>query len=923
MKKTLLITLLFPVMAFAQAVLPTSWGFTTPGVSTPPTGWQYNVGTNGNLTYAFGKGDALSARLDATGENITINFSEKPGVLTYYISPQNAGKPWTGQFDVQESDDGLNWTTIHSYTSTTTSATNFNNPMITDTLKSSTRWVRFYYTNKLKGDATGGGNIAIDLITVNSAPAPTVGTPLIKNGTNTILDNSTFLFGNSSSKSFTIENIGTVDTLKIDSIIISGQHAGKFSIGNFAQAIAATASDTFSVHFAPTDSGSHFATVSVYNNSPENNPYRINLYAIGGLYATSPAQVASISVSNVKTHKLQIDYSKANTESYLVLRKAGNAITDMPANGVTYKKGDYIGTSQVAYVGSDTASIRPTYIMANTQYTFTVFAFNGYAGYENYNTVNAPSATVTTLNGQVGNYYAGIDTLNSNFVTQLHNKIINHDTVFYSNYLSVMVNNYLTRDTSGGKKVVNCVYTDSAFVYDEPFTWWTGTVGSKGQLTREHTFAQSWMPSNTGGNWPNASNGKEFPEYNDMHNLFPANQIIANAKRSNYPFGEVQQVTYVSPTGKGKLGLDAEGKTVYEPRDDQKGDLARALFYMLVCYDGVNGKQWRLPSTQEVNVLLKWHFQDPPGALEIARNEHVFDYQKNRNPFIDHPEWVKRINFKNMNYRADSSNGVISVQYPAENSVVVAGKNNTIAWIAYNMDSVLVELKTSTSASFKSLGKYPANIAFVEYNFEDAAADSAIIRISKLSDVGINSHSGIFKIVNSSIQLNKPSANQQYTSNENIVVSWAKQYTDTVNLICYSVDRKDTLFLDNITADSAIITLAPKSGDYVVYIKEKSANKNAAYLASDSVLFSVQLANGIKENINLNNLVSVYPVPSAGTITVEKQDGLKITAIEVCDMIGRLIMNTTDLTFTLTQKGVYLIRIITSDGVVTKRVLIE
>ena len=175
---------MMPMLAFAQAVLPTSWGFTTPSVSAPPTGWGYNVGTNGNLTYAFGKNDALSGRLDATGENITINFADKPGTLTYYLSPQNAGNAWAGQFDIQESDNGTTWTTMRSFTSKATTATNFNDPMYTDSLKSTTRWVRFYYTTKLPGGSGGGGNMAVDLSTVNAAPAAAVGL-LVKQNTTT------------------------------------------------------------------------------------------------------------------------------------------------------------------------------------------------------------------------------------------------------------------------------------------------------------------------------------------------------------------------------------------------------------------------------------------------------------------------------------------------------------------------------------------------------------------------------------------------------------------------------------------------------------------------------------------------------------------------------------------------------------------
>ena len=117
---------LFSILLNAQTTLPTSWNFSTPGISTPPNGWSYNLTVGGtNLTYGFGIGDALACRLDATGEYLIIHFADKPGPLSYYLSPQNAGAAWGGQFDIQESTNGTSWTTIRSITSKATTATNF------------------------------------------------------------------------------------------------------------------------------------------------------------------------------------------------------------------------------------------------------------------------------------------------------------------------------------------------------------------------------------------------------------------------------------------------------------------------------------------------------------------------------------------------------------------------------------------------------------------------------------------------------------------------------------------------------------------------------------------------------------------------------------------------------------------------------
>src|SRR5262249_48133964 len=143
-----------------------------------------------------------------------------------------------------------------------------------------------------------------------------------------------------------------------------------------------------------------------------------------------------------------------------------------------------------------------------------------------------------------------------------------------------------------------------------------------------------------------APNNVERPEYNDQHHLFPTNQNQVNAVRSNYPMGEVvtQQGTYLSC----KWGLDVNGNKVFEPRDEHKGDFARAVFYIATCYNGVNdafgvSQNWKfrnpisasIPYGQDQNVLKRWHYQDPPSKWEIARNDFLDSLQGNRNPFID------------------------------------------------------------------------------------------------------------------------------------------------------------------------------------------------------------------------------------------------------------------------------------------------
>jgi hypothetical protein len=121
-----------------------------------------------------------------------------------------------------------------------------------------------------------------------------------------------------------------------------------------------------------------------------------------------------------------------DAEKYIILRKAASTLSDLPFDGVTYKVGDRIGESVVAYVGDSTVSnLRPKYILAGTDYHFEAFSFNGPAGFENYLTSSSFGSNITTLGKQPGTYYNGIDPNSPTFITTLHNKINPHDTIFY------------------------------------------------------------------------------------------------------------------------------------------------------------------------------------------------------------------------------------------------------------------------------------------------------------------------------------------------------------------------------------------------------------------------------------------------------------------------------------------------------------
>jgi uncharacterized repeat protein (TIGR02543 family) len=149
--------------------------------------------------------------------------------------------------------------------------------------------------------------------------------------------------------------------------------------------------------------------------------------------------------------------------------------------------------------------------------------------------------------------------------------------------------------------------TSVSGVWDGGSTW-----------NREHVWPQSLLGVSAVNNVANAAS--------DLQNLKPANPA-ENSSRSNKYFDNVTNAH------------------TYNPRDAVKGDIARILMYMDLAYSNLNLVN-TYPATYQMgklDVLLQWHLQDPVDDFERNRNEIIFGYQNNRNPFIDHPEFVEKI----------------------------------------------------------------------------------------------------------------------------------------------------------------------------------------------------------------------------------------------------------------------------------------
>jgi endonuclease I len=614
------------------AALPTSYDWATG--SSLPVGWT-STGTGVYTAAATGM-IPPACKFDNTGDSLTIRFSSTPGSLSYKLTGNSFSG---GTFLVQESVGGSSWTTLHSFTSPPSATYT----LFTDTPNPASRYIRFYYQTKVSG------NIGVDDVSISAGVSATQQIN-VKQGTTTIVNGGNYTVSSPVSVTapinFTIENTGTVGTLNVTGASITGPAAADFTIVSPTSfSVAPSSSTTFTVNFTPSVAGTRDAVLSISNDDPTNNPYIIDLNGIGGSFASEPSsQPTGLNFTQVRTYRMNGSFTAAagSPDGYLILKKVGSAITDVPVDGTVYQRGDLIGACKVVASGPMTNFV-PNEIVAGTTFHFAIFAYNGTGTYRNYRTVaplTGSQATPATM--MPATYYNGISTSSPSFVTDLHNKINPHTMHFYSNYGPYMVSKFYARDTVNGQRVVTCVYSGENWVYSEPWDW------ASNDFSREHTFCHSWQPTYTD---PNTTN---LPQYNDYHMLEPTDQNDVNGIRSNYPLGEVVSPTY---TFFGcKLGLNAAGQKVFEPRDSDKGNAARCMLYESICYTGVAGNLWALPNYisatipygQDQNVLKKWHYQDPPDALEIARNDYVDSLQGNRNPLIDSTHYICYIDFSNM-----------------------------------------------------------------------------------------------------------------------------------------------------------------------------------------------------------------------------------------------------------------------------------
>lgn len=224
-------------------------------------------------------------------------------------------------------------------------------------------------------------------------------------------------------------------------------------------------------------------------------------------------------------------------------------------------------------------------------------------------------------------YYAGAEDLTGGDLKSfLHDLIDSHRVVSYGDLWEKLA--VSDKDPNNPNNVI---------------LFYTGVSISKldhggliGDWNREHVWARSH------GDLEN------YISDSDMHHIRPTD-VWMNGKRAALDFDNGGTELYDGSTPTGNY-YDSDS---WEPRDEVKGDVARMLFYMVIRYEGENPSldleindsvnNINTPYIGKLSVLLEWHIQDPVDDFEMNRNNVIYLYQNNRNPFIDHPEFVEYI----------------------------------------------------------------------------------------------------------------------------------------------------------------------------------------------------------------------------------------------------------------------------------------
>ena len=510
-----------------------------------------------------------------------------------------------------------------------------------------------------------------------------------------------------------------------------------------------------------------------------------------------------------------------------------------------------------------------------------------------------------------------------------------------------------------------------------------GTASQEGQgWNREHVMPQSTFYSN-------------YPMYSDLYFVIPTDARI-NQLRSNNPYGVGNATTHHQFSNGSRIsnsGIPNSPYTgrVFEPIDEFKGDIARMLLYFIVRYEGklgtfkfntttnpatdvnpLNGTNELGYEKWYIDMLKSWHQLDPVSQKEIDRNNYVFELQKNRNPFVDHPEWVDLIwkyqpdgvapntvsnlaatrvasHFVDLTWNASQNEDVIGYAI-YENGVLKAKSNtnsitidklNASTSYSYNVvayDTGYIESAPSNTISVttQASDSHAKNLLITKYI--EGSSNNKALEITNLTghDVnlegyqiaiqfrsGSNYYTGDILELDGVVKANEKfvvlhadwnlscfsSQNAKFISASPSLTFSGYNYVE-INYNGTTVDAVGVKGIDNGNGNKSLYRLAS--------VQHPTANYSAAEWQEFSTNYCTGLTNGSFATSELSSKkLAIYPNPVVDFITIEGK--IENKTIELFDASGRLlnqqklVSNKVDVRFL--PKGVYFLSV---DGILQK-----
>ena len=419
----------------------------------------------------------------------------------------------------------------------------------------------------------------------------------------------------------------------------------------------------------------------------------------GTVPCTTPITQATSFSASASSTLGNISWIKGDGSNTLVFINTTNSFTQ-PVDGSTYAANTVYSSGQQTVYNGTSSSVSITGLTANTTYYVQIYNFQTCTSPIDYVTNLPLSGSFMTNNVMTGDCTA--------FRAGVKASLPTHIDLGYNTARSRMYGN-----CDNINNTVSCIY--GGFTQSHPFNSSATSISlANGHIINaEHTVPQSFF------------GGGDAPMVSDMCHLFPSYDTW-NSDRGNSPFSEIPDAqttkweiltnTPLTTIPSSNIDGYSEFKSgTYEPREIQKGNTARAIFYFYTVYETIMNNTYGRPITDvgSLQTLYNWHIQDPVTQADIDRNNCIKSYQGNGNPYIDHPEWVAQ---------AFGCGIIIPVEL-----VTFDGKNketyNALTWqTATERNAQYISIERKDNEIWGEIGRVKAHGNSVEkqnYSFDD------------------------------------------------------------------------------------------------------------------------------------------------------------------------------------------------------------